>query len=281
MIRRQTIAVTTVFALLLLGFAGTSMAQNDKSFESPKAKWQPTVDARSQEVIAECIEAMGGEMALAKMETLHLTCSSTVEESEIGDGLGGTSALYLKGAMLRRLSSMNSGDSIEWIDNGVHSWYSVNGDETKAFVRKTSLDRFQTAWPSIILQWQESNQKIEYEGSSLFEDEETEVLVFSSADGASAEFHFSKDSKLLCGILREQSPNSEVGEVTIEFEYKSVGNVKLPLTSTLTQTGVLKTKSEYKVVEIGGEISDDTFEMSSDVKSRLKEIQKSEKSTDR
>lgn len=254
-------------------FIATDSTTAQVASESKK-DWKPFVDAKSEEIIDRCMEAMGGEMTLMSAETIELKGETIpVHESDPNFDASKTRKVYLKNDLVRTVTESKGGRTIERVQLKKLTWLVLNGKESSASVMEQNVvPRDAIPWPGIVLTWKNNGKQIRFLEKTTYKDKAVNTLAFERFDGVLTHMHFDATSGLLIAVDFKSLANGGSLDAIQEFEYQTVEGIAFPVVQRTIQTNLHETVFKYDVVEIGGEMPDEYFEMTPALQKRLEEI---------
>jgi len=170
------------------------------------------IDERSEEIIHQCIEAMGGQMELATVQFQV--------NGHIGRTAQPGSEFEIKVMDGNVWLSENDGETVT-VFNGKHRWRSRNGLNPKLMDRDTDHSFIEhTVFPHVALSWLEFEGVIRFIGSKSFGSQETWDLEFTPHSGEEFNLFFDQETKL---PIRKR-----VDDVLHHFEFVRNGDFQYP-----------------------------------------------------
>lgn len=188
------------FLMVVFAFPGSELLEQDSA----------RIDARSSEILANCIEAMGGEMALASIGPF-------VVNGKLTTGTGGTEEhntpvdFRIDGD--RFWMSVHGG--LNAIFDGQHEWNGV-GHATRLASNNETIQFHQCfPFPSMLNIARTRAKTIKFQGETTFNGEDAFKVLFQLPDDARVERFYATQSGLLLGMEMVVS-----GDERLKFVYE-------------------------------------------------------------
>ena len=222
---------------------------------------QPGCDERSEQVLQDCINAMGG-ISLVDAANLKLSGSLSVTlKSETAKVLVHFNVELVQmgyKSSLKRRNREGSPDSIfEQNSDGRTTWTSMDGSPFQQPAEMPNPPDW-IPWPGSVMTWDELN-KITFAGEEDIDGQACWKLQFKHVEGQKSDRYFGKVSGL---PVQFRHTSMTRGENQTTFEFVKYEDWVLPMRHTvqLTLEGVMQElESKFEVVEIG--FADEDFEI--------------------
>ena len=221
-----------LIAALAVAFAPMSgLAQETK----PPVAEQASADLpEAKVIIARYIEAVGGEEALRKTISKHITGTYSVP----AQGAEGSLELFRSSPnkLLIRVNIPGIGEMMQGFDGKVGYTNSPQGasilDGSQLSQIRETADFYTELHSADKFKLMETVELTEFEGKSCYK-----VKLISKAGREYAEF-FDAETGLLAGNLGEQEmPGTKVEQITVFSNYKTFGDLLLPTRTAIRMMG--------------------------------------------
>lgn len=226
-------------------------------------------------VIANFIEATGGEMAHKAVESIVVNATMSV------------AAMNMEGKMY---TAQNATHSYSKVDipafgseatghDGTTVWKvsDMTGPEIIDDARKDMTLR--TSKLNTMLTLEEDNESVEYGGTEEFNGEECHVIVLKNGEEEPAYYYFSVESSLQMGTkITVVDPNQGAMEIVTKLsDYKEVAGVKIPHSSTADLPMGISMVTVIDSYEVNAEIDAKLFEFPEEIKELMNEKENEDK----
>ncbi len=215
-----------------------------------QASGQSDIDERSQEIIAACIEAMGGEMALYGIESLEIRGTARYAAADLSPIV-----IRIKGP--EKIWTQYANGNLVHVINGDVGWFVARGKASMLHnANFQALKQRELPLPHAFLAWLEYDGSIRFAGEHQINDAPAWKLEFAYASGGGFTAYFDQESGLLV--------RSDKGQQLTEYGFQKVDDIQI-LSRVVIRTGMNHQVIEFTEFDFSAEIPDRLFEIPAEI----------------
>lgn len=250
---------------ILCLFVGLLMTPSANLFAQTAT--QEKVDAKT--VIANCIEASGGEMAHKEIESVAVKATMSVAAM----GMEGKMYTAQKGTnSYSKVDIPNFGTEVSGHD-GETVWKlsDMTGPEIIDDERRAMTLRTSKLHPLLTLE--EDNESVEYGGEEEFNGEDCHVIVLKNGDEDPMYYYFSVESSLQVGSkITMVDPNQGKLEIVTKLaDFKEIAGIQVAHSSTQELPMGISMVTTIDSYEVNSEIDESVFAIPDEIKELMNE----------